>query len=158
MSDDYEIAIKIALRYIDHAPRTTTEMQKRLARAQIAPDVIEAVISALQDLDLLDDSRFGREWVETRSRSKRYGSKRLAAELRAKGLPAELITRSLQHLHPEDEFHTALELAQQRLGNHPQPDSSTLRRLAAYLHRRGYNFDIIQQVFAQLVTNDIVGS
>lgn len=151
---DYETAREIALRYIDYAPRTSAEVQRRLARAQVAPEVIEAVIAALQGAGLLDDARFSREWVESRSRSKRYGRVRLAAELRAKGVPSEQITEALHDIDPDSELHAAFTLARERLGDIANPDPATRRRLAAYLQRRGYNFDIIQQVFAQLIAND----
>lgn len=150
---DYETAREIALRYIDYAPRTTAEVRRRLARAQVTSEVIEAVITALQSAGLLDDARFSREWVESRSGSKRYGRLRLAAELRAKGIPLEQITEALRDIDANSELHAALSLARERLGGTVNPDPATRRRLVAYLQRRGYNFDIIEQVFAQLITN-----
>ena len=114
---EYESARIVAERYIDYQPRTTAEVRRRLARTGLDSDVVEQVISDLESAGLLDDTRFSADWVESRSRSKKYGSKRLASELRAKGVGKEQTDAALEQLDPEAELSTALALARKRLGS-----------------------------------------
>jgi regulatory protein len=158
--DIRESARMLAENYIDFAPRTVAEVRRRLAKAQYEEDVIEEVIADLIRAELLDDTRFSAAWVESRSRAKRLGRARLAAELRQKGVPREEVEQALGDLAPESELASATELARKRLPegeaawNSPAERAAARRKLSAYLQRRGYKWEIIEQVFARVFTNE----
>ena len=178
-SGSYQSARLLAERYIDYQPRTSAEVRRRLQRADCDPAVIERVISELEAAGLLDDAKFSVDWVESRARRKGLGPARLAAELRMKGISKEEAESALEQLDPESELQNALALARKRLGirspqrpgeptvehedeieneddpipDTPYPIPEDKRRLSAYLQRRGYNWEIIQQVFAELFQN-----
>jgi len=152
--NDYETARDVALRYLDYAPRTGAEVRRRLARDDFSEEVIGAVIADLERAGLLDDARFSRDWVESRQRRKGFGRVRLADELRRKGVDREQIDEAVDTMNEEAEFAAALALARQRLSPAQRHDTGARRRLAAYLQRRGYNWEIIEKVFAQVFAND----
>ena len=177
--DEYWAARRLAENYIDYQPRTSAEVRRRLGRGGFGEDIVERVVTELESAGLLDDARFSYAWVESRARRKGLGSARLAAELRTKGVAKEETESALQQLDAESEFQNALVIARKRLGTpttqrpiHPTtehedeiededepildtqyPIPEEKRRLAAYLQRRGYNWEIIQQVFAELFQN-----
>jgi regulatory protein len=159
--DVLESAKMLAVNYIDYAPRTIAEVRRRLSRAEYDEETIEVVIADLVRAELLDDSKFSADWIESRARAKKLGRTRLASELRQKGISREDTDLALQGLDAESELKAALDLARKRLSRDEIEAWSTAaeraagkRRLAGYLQRRGYNWEIIEQVFARIAAND----
>ena len=159
--DVRESAKQLAVDYIDYAARTVAEVRRRLARAGYEQEVIDDVIADLERAELLNDEKFSGDWVESRARSKKLGRTRLAAELRQKGVSQEDADRALQDVDPNTELAAAVELARKRLRTEQIAKltgraelAAEKRRLAGYLQRRGYNWEIIEQVFAKLFAND----
>jgi len=151
---DYDAAIAIAGRYIEHAPRTRSEVERRLQRAGFEAAVIEAAVKALERAGLVDDRAFARAWVESRSRSRGYGRIRLETELRRKGVDSETISEALAVMEPDSESNRALTVARSLLGSADIADRAVRQRLAGYLHRRGYSWDTIEQVIEAIVSNE----
>lgn len=158
--DARESAKMLAINYIDFAPRTVAEVRRRLTKAGYAEEVVEDVIADLIRAELLDDTKFSADWVESRSRAKRLGRARLGAELRRKGVAREEVDRALGDLDPDAELAAALELARKRVSAADMEESAAAeraaerRRLAGYLQRRGYKWEIIEQVFARMFAKD----
>jgi regulatory protein len=149
----FEEAKQLAINFIDYAPRTRAEVERRLTRAGYEDEVIAAVTTDLERIGLLNDEEFSALWVESRSRSKRLGRMRLSAELRQKGVSKDVVDEAVGEISEESEVASATELAQKRLKPEEYEDLSARRRVAAYLRRRGYNWEIIEQVFQKLFTN-----
>ncbi|MGC8669409.1 MAG: regulatory protein RecX [Chthonomonadales bacterium] len=140
--------------FIDYQPRTSSEVRRRLLRAGFDEAVVEEVVRDLEDAGLLDDARFCREWVESRSRSKGLGPRRLTEELLRKGVPREKIVDALQPLDADAQMERALELARRRLERLDLKDPATRTKVAGYLRRRGYDWDCVEQVCAILMPNN----
>src|SRR5205807_3179083 len=102
---------------------------------------------------ILNDSLFSEAWVESRARSKSIGRRRLETELRVRGVDKTAIDAALDTLNPESEIENALRLAEKRARSEDLRDSAARRRVTGYLQRRGYSWEIIEQVFARLGTN-----
>src|ERR1044071_5115614 len=124
-----ESARLIAEKYIDFQPRTSAEVRRKLARAGFEEDVVESVMSDLERAELLDDSRFSADWVESRSRRKGFGKMRLAAELRQKGVDKKQIEEATSEIDPEAEVKAALSLAQKRILPQDYTDPAARRKL-----------------------------
>ena len=152
--NDFETARETALRYMDYAPRTRAEVRRRLLKGGFDEETIEAVLADLEHTNLLDDAQFSKDWVESRSRRKGLGRVRLAAELRRKGVSKEQTEEAVGEIDEEAELAAALEIARKRLRPEESADPAAKRRLAAFLQRRGYKWEIIEQVFSQLFANN----
>jgi regulatory protein len=159
--DAHESAKQLAINYIDYAARTVAEVRRRLERAEYDDQVIESVIEDLQRAELLNDAKFSEDWIDSRTRTKKLGKIRLASELRRKGISQEDADMALQELDPEREVAAALEISTKRLPQSeidnltaPGERSAAKRRLAGFLQRRGYKWEIIEQVFAKLFSNE----
>lgn len=158
-SNDMEMARIVAYRYLGVSARSEKEIERRLERAGFLPDIIAAVIAELIAQNYLNDEQFAQDWVADRADRKRYGKRRLQQELSNKGVDKETIQESLQTVEDEDELRRALDAAQAKLRG---VDVQNLnrdewlaekRRLTGFLQRRGFGYDIIKKVFAQLVSN-----
>jgi regulatory protein len=151
--EPFEQAKMLAVNYIDYAPRSRREVERRLAKAEYDEELIAAVLEDLERAGLVNDAQLSEDWVENRARSKKLGRVRLASELRLKGVDKETVDEAVAAINPDDEIATALALAEKRLKPAERSDPAALRRAAAFLQRRGYKWDVIEQVFARLGAN-----
>ncbi|GHV95411.1 hypothetical protein AGMMS50293_17310 [Spirochaetia bacterium] len=78
-------AEKAALRLIARAEQSVFGLSRKLERRGCTPACTRAVISRLIDLELLDDRRFARLWLETRL-LRPASPRRLFGGLRARGI------------------------------------------------------------------------
>jgi regulatory protein len=154
-----EAARAVAYRYLGHSARSRAEMERRLTRAEFTPEVIEKVLAELEARNWLDDTKFAQDWVEDRADRKKYGRKRLAQELRQRGVDKEDIEAAIDSIDAESEVARARAAAETRW------DAETLqkadfdtrqaekRRMANFLQRRGFSWNIIEQVFREFFSN-----
>lgn len=150
---DLERARQVALRYLDIAPRTVAEVERRLARAGCAEDAAGEVIADLVRAGLLDDERYARDWTESRGERRAIGPDRLEAELRRKGVAMETARDAVADLDDDAQVGIALEVLGKRIAGVDPEDPAAVRRLAGFLRRRGYNWHVIEQVFARAFEN-----
>jgi regulatory protein len=105
----------------------------------------------------LDDTQFARAWIEDRADRKQYGRRRLAAELRQRGVDAETVSEAIGSVDEEDEVRRALAAASKRWVDveslsHEEAQAQN-RRLAGYLMRRGFSSRVVTQVLKDLTQN-----
>ncbi len=144
-------ALRDALRLLNERPRSTAEVRDRLMRRGYEEGQVQAVLSRLTELGLLDDRAFARAWVENRRAFRPRGRPALEAELRKKGLAPETIAEALANSTPEEEAVQALLLARRRapaLRGLDRP--AFFRRLQAFLARRGFSAAVVRQVAQQV--------
>jgi len=141
-----------ALRLLNYRSRSVAEVRKRLRDRGYEAEQIEAVVARLQELHLLDDRAFSRQWVENRQLGSPRGRLGLASELRQKGVASEVIAGVLDEATAgEDEAVQALALARGRvraLAGLERP--AFFRRLQSFLARRGFAADVVLQVVRQV--------
>jgi regulatory protein len=146
-------AFQAALRLLEARPRSTAEVRERLARKDFAPEAVEAAVGRLAELEMLDDTAFARMWVENRQSSRPRGVNALRDELRRKGIDPGVAAAILSDdALTGDEAGRALALAR---GAHRKYAGSRernafSRRMGSYLQRRGFGFDVIHPILAQL--------
>ncbi len=147
-ADAQEQAYQRALRYLSYRARSETEIRRYLQKHNTAPHHIEAVLTRLRDLGLVNDAQFAAAWVENRSTFRPRGRRALRAELRQKGLSEDAIAQALEDL---DEAQLAYQAAQKRLRRYRDLPWPTFRqRLGAYLARRGFPYDVITATLARV--------
>jgi regulatory protein len=130
---------------------TRAELSARLRRRGAPPEVAAEVVADLTARGDLDDARFARQWVETRS-ARGYGPTRLAAELRARGVAVALVRVALAGQERVTELERAREAAHRRLPSlrrvHPERAASRLRD---HLLRRGFESAVVARVVRELL-------
>jgi len=145
-------AKKRAWRLLAVRPRTRWELERRLQEAGYQKSVVAQVCQRLEELGYLDDEAFAKSWVDAKIHLKPMGARRLALELRQKGVSQETAQRAVEKITPVQEREWAYELASQRLRRLERlPKEVAQRRLAGYLQRRGFGHDVIRWVIATLL-------
>ena len=137
------LAMARALNFLGYRARSEKEIRDRLRRYGFGEGILEGVIVRLKELGCLDDEEFAR--YVAREKARRYGPRRIAAELRKSGVDAEL-TREVVDLEfaQRSEIEEARSIAAQRY-NMGGSDAD-VRRVYGFLVRRGYSSEVCAAV------------
>ena len=127
-----------------YRPRSVAEFREKLNKRGFSEDVINGLIADFKKRGLLDDAKFARMWLADRQSLKPMGKIRLIQELRAKGISDFDIEDAIDNAKGlMNENDLAKALAVKRLKHLRGLDKITIRRrLAGYLQRRGFSYDI----------------
>ncbi|MBC7328087.1 regulatory protein RecX [bacterium] len=132
------------MRFFSFRDRTEKEAREKLKKKGISEETIEAAIGWLKGEGLLNDESFARQWVE--GRKERYGRIRLYKELLQKGVKADVAKDAVtQVLDEEEELDKAIALGRRRLDSVPGDDPRRREKLASFLLRRGFSWEIVEK-------------
>lgn len=145
-ADPIAVAREIALRQLTVRARTRVELARALARKQVPEDAAQAVLDRLQEVGLIDDEVFARDWLAAGGR--RQKSRRvLLGELAEKGVDRELIDAAAAELEAERDYDIATAFAARKArGLTGLEPAVQYRRLAGALARRGFPASVVAQV------------
>ena len=148
VADEQARAYEFALDFLSYRPRSQAEVAQRLAEKEFAEQTIELVLQRLSQAGLIDDSAFAQYWVDNRTQFKPRGGRALRHELRRKGIADQVVDDLLQEI---DEVEAARRAVSPRLDRWRQLDRATFRRkLTSFLQRRGFDYEVIAQVWEQM--------
>jgi len=139
-SDEHEQeAREIVLKQLSAGSRTRAQLARVLARKDVPGDIAKTVLDRFEEVDLVDDAAFSRNYVEHRHAGRGLAKRALAHELRQKGVEAETVREALESLTSDDELATARQLVRKRAAGMTRDDPERrIRRLAGMLARKGY--------------------
>ena len=130
----------MCLRALTGAPKTRQQLAELLAKRDVPVDAAEAVLDRFTEVGLIDDAAFARAWVSSRQAGRGLARRALSAELRAKGVDAEVAAEAVEAVDEDDERVAARRLVERRAGAMRRLDRATAtRRLMGMLARKGYN-------------------
>ncbi len=86
------------------------------------------------------------------ARKAKFGSAKVANELREKGVSDDLIAEAVERLR-ETEFENALEIWRKKFKNSPQSREEWAKQ-ARFLQSRGFGFDLIKRVLNSKFEHD----
>lgn len=112
------------------------------------------------DLDALLDDLTARGWLSDaraatqllHAKRSRFGTQRIAHDLRQKGISEELVSAALPALK-ESELEAARSVWQRKFGALPQDDREKARQMR-FLQSRGFGFEVIFQVLRQTTSSE----
>lgn len=139
-----------ALNFLSFRPRSESEVRLNLKRKGIDPDLIEETIARLHKTGLLDDAAFARFWVENRDNFSPRGERALKAELRQRGVGDEVVEEALSSDERDETAAARLAAAKKARSLHGLEYRTFRDRLSGYLARRGFNYDTIKEVVAEV--------
>lgn len=120
-------------------------MRDKLYAKGFGRAVVELTLEKLQGYGYLDDAEYARRFVEINSKVK--GAKRLALDLKAKGVSEENIAAALRGFDGSD---AALSLARRHARGKDLDDRNYTAKLAHYLTYRGYGWDDVARCISEL--------
>ncbi len=145
-----------ALSLLGHRPRSKQEIRDGLwkkvrklkVQKDLRADLIERTLDELEGKGYLDDKEFAEWWVKERIRSRPRGKLLLRSELYKKGVERRVAERVLEKYTREDELSWAKRLLERKASRYQKlGPERRLEKISAYLHRRGFSWDVINDVF-----------
>jgi regulatory protein len=137
------LAMNRALHFLGYRARSRSEVRERLRRYGYGEETVRAVIGRLEELGYLDDEEFARTVV--REKARRYGPRRVSADLRRSGVDTELAQSIVEEEFAERSEVEAARSAAARRYNRGGSDAEA-RRVYGFLVRRGYSADVCAEV------------
>jgi regulatory protein len=139
-ADPASVARTIALRKLTVAPRTRAQLAEALAAGGVPDDLTESTLDRFEELGLVDDEEFARQWARSRQAGRGLARRALAYELRRRGVDDEIVTNALDDPELSDELETARTLVRRRLAASglDADRERQVRRLLGMLARKGY--------------------
>jgi regulatory protein len=137
------LAMGRALHFLGYRARSRREVRDRLRRYGYGEETVDRVVGRLGELGYLDDEEFARTAAHEKAR--RYGPRRVSAELRRSGVDAELAQGVVDEEFSERSEAEAARLAAARRYNRGGSDAEA-RRVYGFLVRRGYSSEVCAEV------------
>ena len=146
-ADAEEVARKILLDQLTGQARSRAELEGKLAKRRVPPEVAQRLLDRFEEVGLVDDQAFARAWVQSRQTGKGLARRALAQELRRKGIDDEVARDALADVDPDDEAEAARTLVRRKLRSVQRLDRATAtRRLAGMLARKGHSSGVAFRV------------
>lgn len=135
-----------AMRYLARREHSRAELHSKLLPYVQEGEDIEAVLEELEKRNWLSDARAATMLVD--SKRGRFGSQRIAHELRQKGIAEDLIAEAMPQLK-ETEQEAAKEVWQRKFGVVPS-DAKEKAKQVRFLQSRGFSMEVIFKVLHSL--------
>lgn len=154
MVRQYRQALDRAVAALASRAHSKHELEQKLLRAGYRPCTVEIVLYKLETEGFLDDADFARQWVEART-TRKLGTRRIAQELRHKGVSADEAEAALAQVDEEEQLAAATALVEKALARaKPGEDPRKVaNRITGMLARRGYGWDIACHALEQAMTD-----
>lgn len=124
----------------------------KLTEAGFSQPTADEVVAYLQQARYVDDVRYAHNLVNRRK--SKHGARRIAQELRMKGIEEDVREQALETLDEAHEAEQAERLLAKYLRGKVLEPQDAFRRSIAYLARRGFGYDIAKQAYSA-VTDDL---
>jgi len=135
----FEWLLEKVYHFLSFRPRSEKEIRDYLEKQHASDLTIRKVIDKLRKQKLVDDEAFADWWLEQRGSFRPKGKIALKAELKWKGIDREIINRLLEVKVDE------ILLAKRAI----KDKNISVRKLAAYLTRRGFTWSTITAVLEE---------
>jgi regulatory protein len=137
------VAMSRALNLLGYRARSEAEIRDRLRRYGYVEETVETVVFRLKELGYLDDAEFAR--LKAREKARRYGPRRVSAELRQSGVGEALAQEVVrEEFAGRSEVGEARSAAARRYNG--RGSDAEARRVYGFLVRRGYSAEVCAQV------------
>ena len=151
-ADADAVARAIVLRQLSMAPRSRSQLERKLQQRGCDDDVAARVLDRFTEVGLVDDEAYAQMLVRSKQSGKGLARKALAHELRKQGIDQEIADEALGQVGAGDERARAELLVEKKLrtmrGLDPAVQS---RRLAGMLARKGYPSELSMRVVREAV-------
>lgn len=151
-ADPYSVARAIVLRQLALAPRSRTQLAKKLRQRGCADDVAEQVLDRMAEVGLVDDEAYAQLLVRSKQSSKGLARRALAHELHKQGIDTEIADEALARVGQDDEREKAEQLVAKKMRSMHGLDADVqARRLAGMLARKGYSGEVAWPVIREAI-------
>ena len=142
-----------AFRFIESRLHSRAELRQKLTRYEYGMKLIDSVLERLEEMGYVNDKRFAEAKAESAATHKHHGPNRARLELAKKGVERETARQAVEHVYESrDNLAVAKDLAMRKMKSLARLEPHVAkRRLMGMLLRRGFDFDTIKPVIAEVL-------
>jgi regulatory protein len=155
-ADPESVARKILLDQLTGRARSRSDLATKLAQRNVPDEVATRLLDRFEEVGLIDDAAFAKEWVSQRQGGRGLARRALAQELRRKGIDDELAREALDDIDPDDEVEAARILVRRKLKSGTVPTEVAVRRLVGMLARKGHSSGVAYRVVREELKADLI--
>lgn len=149
---DFKTLQRKIAQYCAYQERSEAEVRHKLQTWQTTEADMEELLQWLKTENYLNETRFAQAFSGGKFRTKKWGKKRLVAEMKRKGVPDSHIQQALQQISPSDYKMTLRQLLAKKLERLQQQDrQSQKQKLLHYALQKGYEFELIDEIIKELL-------
>jgi len=136
-----------ALALLSYRARSIKELEDKLKDKHFSERTVKRVVDDFSRVGLLDDSKYASSFAQTKMIQKPMGKRLLKQELFSRGISDSIAERTIEEVYSgKDEIEIARELVRRRIRYKKIGDKKIKKRLASFLFRRGFDWNIIENV------------
>ena len=141
-----------AMKYLSMRLHSAKELQTKLMRREYGQTIVASVLEDLQRLGYLDDARFAKTKALSAAENKHHGRRRAMMELRKAGVKSDVADKALDDVYEStDMLAAARMLASKQADRLKRLDPAVgKRRLIGMLQRRGFDYEDIKSIVAEI--------
>jgi regulatory protein len=134
-----------ALKLVASRSKTEGEMRDYLRRKDASPALVDTILNKLSDIDLINDEKYARSFVNDRLLLRPTSRRKIIAELKKKHIKQSTIDSALTDYSGDP--HALNEVIRQKRRQEKYKDNL---KLMQYLARQGFNYDDIRSALSGL--------
>jgi regulatory protein len=135
-----------ALEALSRREHSRMELMRKLAPHTDSPDELNTLLDDLQARGWLSDARYAEQMVN--ARQSRYGSRKIAFELREKGVDEDLINATLASVR-DTELERARAVWARKFGQIPTSAQEQAKQIR-FLQSRGFTWEVIRKILGTI--------
>ncbi len=134
-----------AMDFLARREHSRLELEQKLSKRDFPLDEIELTLAQLAEENLQSNERFAESFTIQRAENG-YGDVKISYELKQRGVDEAFIDQALLP-YQGSWLASAKTQRQKHFGDWPE-DYQARAKQSRYLQRRGYDFDVIHQIFS----------
>ncbi len=149
-------AVNYVVYLLSFRSRSEKEIRDKLVEKEYLPHQIEYAIDYCKERNYINDYDFANSFVRDKININKYGPQKIKFQLYQKGISDSIIREVLEeNIDKEEQYESCMELATKQAYKYRNDDHyKKYNKLCAYLYRRGYNYDIINNVVKEVLNED----
>lgn len=146
---EYSLALNKAVGYISKSMRTNKQIEKYLKDKKYSDKIVNAVMDKLNEYGYVDDMAYATQFAEFKKSGS--GKRKIAFELKQKGVDNKLIDEVLDKI--EDEREACLRVAEKYIRGR-SIDLKLKQSAYRYLISKGFDYETVKEVLDKLYDED----
>lgn len=147
---EFSKAYNYALSLVSRQDYTSFEIINKLKLKNYSLETINLVLEKLNYYRFIDDERYFKKYINYCLCTKKFGKNKIIAELKKKGFDNSYIDEII--IDEEKEYENIKEIAIKKL-NSLNGKESLKPKLYRYLLSKGYEYDLVRKVIAEVLNN-----
>lgn len=143
---EYQKTLDKLLRFAMVRPRSEREVTDYFKRKKVHESMHASLLAKLKHLDLLDDTKFAKWWIDQRIQFKNKSKRVIQIELRQKGIGKEIIDEVFSETVIDEEKMAKELLAKKIYKWKNLGPREAKQKISQYLAGKGFSWDVIGKV------------